>query len=654
MGVLKKILHPKTQAMPLRKVIGDRTATGLILLVLTFVLALTGALSRIDNLIYDIAQKLTNRAIPQDVVIVAIDEESLSRIGRWPWSRRTHAQLIERLHNSGATAIGLDILFSEPQQEDPQADMLLANALRQAGNVVLPMVIEKVSLRGQLVENQPIPLLTAAAAAIGRVHAELDTDSIARSITLWEGIGQPVWPHFTQALLVTARQLPPTIQLHAPSVQSDSPTALARYGQRFINFTTAQHHIPTISYAQVIQGQYLPDTFRNKLVLVGTTAAGLADSIPTPISGLREPTAGVEFLANALISMRTQTLITEAPVWLTLLVGCTLAVLPVLWMPYTSALTGLALNNGFLLTSLLVCMALPVFGETWLPMTAAMTSIFSAYPIWALLKLQSTSRFLDNELNRLRQELKKWHQLDTPQSDPDAIQNRILQVQTATTKLLELEQQQRETMAFVSHDIRVPIASAAAQAKHELGEQHPIYRHLAKALLWTENFLHTSRAQALDPASFETLNLIDLIHQVIDELYPLTQEHQQQLDAQLPLDPVWINGHFDSLSRAITNLMSNALKFSPPQSTICITVNIAEQEAVIAISDQGPGIAPEDLMRIFDRFSQIKANSHKTQNGVGLGLYYVQTVANKHKATVKVASQPGQTTISMHIPTTDN
>ena len=654
MGVLRKKPQPITQAIPQRWVIGDRTATGLILFVLTFVLTFTGALSRIDNLIYDIAQKLTNRAIPQDVVIVAIDEESLSRIGRWPWSRRTHAQLIDHLRDSGAKVIGFDILLSEPQREDPQADILLANALRQAGNVVLPMVIEKVSLRGQLVENQPIPLLTAAAAAIGRVHAELDTDSIARSITLWEGIGEPAWPHFTQAMLATAGQLPPAMQRHAPAVQNESPTALAQYGQRFINFTTAQHHIPTISYALVIQGQYLPNTFRNKLVLVGATAAGLADSIPTPISGLREPTAGVEFLANALISMRAQTLITQAPPWLTLLVGCTLAVLPVLWMPYSSALTGLALNIGFLLTSLLVCMALPIFEQAWLPMTASMTGIFSAYPIWALLKLQSASRFLDKELDRLHQELKKWHQLDTPQPDPDAIQNRILQVQTATTKLLELEQQQRETMAFVSHDIRVPIASAAAQAKHELGEQHPIYRQLTKALTWTENFLHTSRAQALDPASFETLDLIDLIHQVSDEVYPLTQERQQQLDTQLPHATIWIKGHFDSLSRALTNLMSNALKFSPPKSSIRITVNLAAQEAIIAISDQGPGIAPEDLTRIFQRFSQIKANHHNTQHGVGLGLYYVQIVADKHKATIKVASQPGQTTISIHIPITDN
>lgn len=440
------------------------------------------------------------------------------------------------------------------------------------------------------------------------------------------------------------------MQRTAPALEAAAPTALARHDQRYINFTTAQHHFATISYAQVLQGQYMPETFRDKLVLVGATAAGLADSVPTPVSGLREPTPGVEFLANAMVSIREQTLISVAPAWLTLLVACALATLPLLWMPFTSAQTGLVLNIAYLFCVLLSCMALPVSLQTWIPMSAGMVGIFSAYPIWALRKLQSATRFLDEELRRLRQELKKWHAQDHLKSNPDPIQNRILQVQSATTQLIELEHKQREALAFVSHDIRVPIASAATLARRELGEQHPIHRQLSKALSWTEEFLHTSRAQMLDPGTFEKLDLIDLMHQVIDEMYPLAQERAQNLGMELPQEPAWIAGHFDSLSRAISNLLGNAIKFSPPQSVIGISVEITPELARVAISDQGPGIAADDLQRVFERFSQIRAKGSHKHSGVGLGLYYVQTVAHKHGAHVDIVSRPGQTTISILLP----
>lgn len=649
MGVLKTSRHKLAAVLP-SSTSQDRFFTGLILLGLVVLMTITGALSRIDNLIYDLAQNIQHRPPAQDIVIVAIDEDSLSQLGRWPWSRKTHAQLIERLHHSGAKAIGLDILFSEPQHDEPQADQQLANAMRLAGNVVLPIVIEKVRLNGQLIESPPIPLLRDSAAGIGRVHAELDEDSIARSITLWEGIGQSTWPHFAQAMLKTAGQLPPQLANTPPNLTTSSTLSVARQDQRYVNFTTGKQNTPTLSYAQVLQGQYLPDSFQNKIVLVGSTAAGLGDNISTPISGLRATTPGVEFLANTIESMRSGTLISRTPLWINLLALGALALIPLLWLPYTSAQTGLLLTLTYFFAVLLTCMALPLYLQTWLPMAPGMLAILSAYPLWVLRKLQSATRFLDEELERLQHELQKWHTQKSSQTNSDRIQNRILQIKAATSQLIELEQQQRDVLAFVSHDIRAPIASAAAQAKQALGEQHPIYKQLSKAHNWTQEFLQTSRAQMLDPATFEKLDLIDLTHQVIDEIYPLAQERQQQLQPDLPSEPVWIEGHFDSLSRAITNLISNALKFSPPQSLIRIAVHTAAQKVTISVTDQGPGIAPDDIERIFERFSQIKTPKNQTQHGIGLGLYYVQTVAQKHGAHVSVQSQPGQTTLSIHIP----
>ncbi len=174
----------------------DYISTALILLVITVLIQASGVFSRVDNLLYDLGQKLQRQPVPADVVIVAVDEDSLSRIGRWPWSRKIHADLINRLKQEGVAVVGLDIIFSEPDLKDKDADRILSDAIRQAKNVVLPVLIESTRTNGQVIESLPLPIYAESAADLGRVHVVLDEDGIARSIYLFEGIGAPVWQHF--------------------------------------------------------------------------------------------------------------------------------------------------------------------------------------------------------------------------------------------------------------------------------------------------------------------------------------------------------------------------------------------------------------------------------------------------------------------------
>lgn len=112
----------------------DLLSSAVILLLLTVLAHSTGLLSRVDNLIFDIGQKLQQSPAPDDVIIVAIDENSLSKLGRWPWPRTTHAKLINRLQQEKAAAIGLDIVFAEAGAAE--ADEALTAAIKQANNVV--------------------------------------------------------------------------------------------------------------------------------------------------------------------------------------------------------------------------------------------------------------------------------------------------------------------------------------------------------------------------------------------------------------------------------------------------------------------------------------------------------------------------------------
>ena len=123
-------------------------AVALILLSIALAGSMGSVFRRMDHLVFDLGQLLSRRAVSDDIVLVAVDEESLGRFGRWPWSREIHARLIDVLCAARPAAIGLDIAFSEPQS--PAADEALAQAIRRCGKVVLPLVLETAQAGGRL------------------------------------------------------------------------------------------------------------------------------------------------------------------------------------------------------------------------------------------------------------------------------------------------------------------------------------------------------------------------------------------------------------------------------------------------------------------------------------------------------------------------
>ena len=135
-----------------------------------------------------------------DIVIVAIDENSILRLGRWPWSRRYHADLIDKLGEAGPKVIGLSIIFSEPDLAHLEDDYRLGQAIKNSGTVVLPVINNPVQLKPSASETVPIPHLLDAAASLGHVNIELDGDGIARSVFLDVISGEIRWSSFGLAM----------------------------------------------------------------------------------------------------------------------------------------------------------------------------------------------------------------------------------------------------------------------------------------------------------------------------------------------------------------------------------------------------------------------------------------------------------------------
>lgn len=629
----------------------DYISTALTLLSIVALISTTGVLSRVDNLIFDVGQKLLRTPPPADVVIVAIDEESLSQIGRWPWSRKIHAQLINRLQQEGASVIGLDIIFSEPDNTEEGADEALSEAIRSAHNVVLPVLIESTRANGQLLETMPLPEFASNAADLGRAHVALDEDGIARSIYMFEGVGAPVWQHFSQAILNVAQHQASKNNFLLTANKDSNIFSLVRKNQQRVSFLGPPGHFATISYAQVLKGDFEKDLFKNKIVLVGATASGMNDFLPTPVSGLGQPMAGVEVHANVLESIRQHKLISLQPLKAELLILVLFGLLPLLWIPKLSAFKGLTITLGYFGLLTFLAAVLPKFFGIWIAPSAALLSILIAYPVWSWRKLESAQKFLDYELSYLQKNMvlpiaKKASVL----ANYDSFDARIQQVRSATEQLSFLQDERKETLAFISHDLRAPLARALMIMEKDTQLKEKLYAPLSQAIDLAEDFLQTSRAEMLDATSFKELDFAQLTHQAIDEAYESATKKSIVLERDIADGQLWMLGNFGLLQRAILNLLLNAVKFSPENAAVKIKLSVENQQAILVVANLGAGISEEAQAYLFKRFSRLQGNQ-KGMVGAGLGLYFVQTVAEKHHGAVRVESAMGESTnFSLRLP----
>lgn len=159
--------------------------------------ACEGWLWRIDQTLYDDALSSWLRPPSSDLVIIAIDDASLASVGRWPWSRRLYARLVEQARAAGAAAVVLDLPLDSASQDDPEGDLMLARSMRNFGRVVLPLR----QAGSGIGEDLPLPMFANAAASVGLDQVEFDPDGIVRSLYLWGGFGAARNPHLALALL---------------------------------------------------------------------------------------------------------------------------------------------------------------------------------------------------------------------------------------------------------------------------------------------------------------------------------------------------------------------------------------------------------------------------------------------------------------------
>ena len=246
--------------------------------------------------------------------------------------------------------------------------------------------------------------------------------------------------------------------------------------------------------------------------------------------------------------------------------------------------------------------------------------------------------------------------------------NILLMTFNDLTPLRRVEEMRADFIANASHELRTPLAALlgfietlqgpakddpAARDKF-LGIMQGQATRMARLI---DDLLSLSRIELnahLQPST--PVDLAPIVRQVIDGLQMLARDRGVEIKVVLPSDALMVLGDRDELIRALENLVENALKYGAAGKRVDITVAYSQTraglpEARVAVRDYGPGIAPEHLPRLTERFYRVDVTDSRAQGGTGLGLALVKHVLNRHGGRLTIESTPGEgATFTMHVP----
>ncbi len=674
---------------------------------------------RLDASLLDFATELRPGERSDEIVMVAIDDRGLSEIGNWPWDRARHADLIEQLAVHEPKLVVFDILFLDPI--DPEGDQRLADAIAEAGNVMLPHTFGPAAgTEAELEPILPLPSFASAAAGIGHVSVQPDSDGVVRRFALeFEASGE-AYDHLAKVVFLASGAEP-----------GDVPSGIVPMQE--------SGSFRTFSAADVV-GQRVDSAFlKDKIVLIGATAQGLGDRYAVSAYGGRIM-PGVEIQANLLNGLLQDQLVSEvaSPIVAAVLVLAIAILFFVFWRapPNWTLRISLALIVALVLLSL----SLVVFGSRWMPVFPAILGILLAYPVWGWRRLTSVSRFLEHEavamsgsdgdrsaangtgfdqvarqvsqvrglIGETRERLSFLRSILSASPDPmfvfDADGALVLMNDRAEevfgseealagvtlekllsehgelsgtgeqelqlpdersfliasadigmsdggqivsmrdiTSLRSSERQRREMLEFLSHDMRSPQAAivglvgAAGQSLPERERLGRIEKQARRTLKLTDDFVQIARLE-YEGVQLQETDIGALLHEAMDRAYTTAKRKQIAFEATIPPEPEFCQIDPSSMSRAIDNLIGNAIKFSPEGMKVGVMLQrLPDHGLRIEVYDNGPGL-PEERQR--DTFARFGARDSEAGPSAGLGLAYVKRAVDEHGGTISVNSSP--------------
>lgn len=338
--------------------------------------------------------------------------------------------------------------------------------------------------------------------------------------------------------------------------------------------------------------------------------------------------------------------IKHAPLWLTFCVTGLIALIPLLFFNRFTQIHHLASIFLYFVYVILFLMALVFILDVWFPPIKVLLATFISYLLWAVFRAKSLQSSIDVALYNMRNELISLGmepEAELPCASKTSQQARISKLMLTMQHLRDLHKSRNDALMFISHDIRTPLSAAIMLLDKFDNNKYASRMHqlLTRASLMAEGFVYASRAESADVNKFKVIDMVSLTQQVVDDLYELVNAKQLSMETNFPDDSIWVRGDFGLLFRTVSNILLNAVNYSPEDSAIKISITADAFCVELKVTDQGPGIPEDKLPKLFKRFSRVDGE-YQALNGCGLGLYFVNITVKKHRGSVVATNLANQ------------
>ncbi len=228
----------------------------------------------------------------------------------------------------------------------------------------------------------------------------------------------------------------------------------------------------------------------------------------------------------------------------------------------------------------------------------------------------------------------------------------------------EMVEEQNRFVSDASHELRTPLAALKTSTEVALRDKKMSALEARQILednledigsleMLSEHLLHLAQYQkGRRVLEFERVNLGESAEQVHKKIKAIADK--KKIDLELEVSDIYINADFISMEELILIFMDNALKYTPEEGRISLSITDDGKNAVIKVSDSGEGIDRKDIPHIFDRFYRVDRSRSKNRiSGFGLGLPVARRIVELHHGSINVSSKPGSgSTFTARLPLT--
>jgi len=572
-----------------------------------------------ENKLYDL-RRAHDFELPADprIVLINLDKETIKQLHEpYPLSLEAHSRLLQKILSFHPQGVGylVDLKFA------PQAK-------RESEKIRVKKQIIKIS---QVFQKMGVPLILGASESLGELPGPfLNTIPYAFTSVRYDQKTHPGDRVNREAPISIEGRL--SFHARLASLLSSTESILTPPGTNPLDiygdssFYFRNHNKPKNTYASFSYGDVLndltpPSSFQNKVILIGSsTENGPSELI---------------IHANILDSVLNHQGIEKAS----------------LWLNGSITLIAIAIVLGGIMTFT------PIFGvfaslATSLGVVVICQLAFQTYGIWIRESLPLIGIFISYYLAvpyRLIREYKtRW------------------ELQRKNELLTQVEEMKTHFISLVTHDLKTPIAriQGLAEITLRIAREHQNIKELHtldQLLTATEELDHfINRVLELNKVESNHLQLrleCKDVNQIIERIIgrfsdPARAKGVSILTQLEPLFPIRIDPEL--IYKVLSNILDNALKYSPGHSVIQITSKEEADWVIVAISDQGIGMTEEEQNQLFKRFFRAKNDTTASTQGTGLGLYLSKFFIEAHHGRLQVASQVNQgSKFSVYLPIRD-